>query len=77
MDALVCIGTMLETSFPAGMVTQAIEKKITLIEINLEPVIEVGGLILKGKAEDIVPAICDGLMAKKHIKNEGKPKEKP
>jgi len=55
---------MLETGFAANMVTQAIEKKITLIEINLTPVIEVSGLILNGKSEDIVPAICDGLMSK-------------
>jgi hypothetical protein len=61
---------MLETGFAANMVTKAIEKKITLIEINLTPVIEIGGLIINGKSEDIVPAICDGLMGK----NQEKPK---
>ena len=34
--------------------------------------IEVGGLILNGKSEDIVPLICDGLMCKKEEKKNEK-----
>lgn len=46
---------MLETAFAAIMVSDAIKLKIPIIEINLTPVIEVGGLIFKSKAEDVVP----------------------
>lgn len=53
---------MLETGYAASMVSNAIKQKISIIEINLTPVIEIGGLIIKSKAEEVVPLICSELM---------------
>lgn len=64
-DVIVVIGSTLETGLAAEIVKSAIDtyKKKTLIEINPDPVIQVGlTYTLPFKAEDVVPKLCDDLM---------------
>lgn len=64
-DTIVVIGTMLETSLACEVVKAGIStfKKKTIIEINPEPVIEIGETYtLRLKAEDIVPQLCDSII---------------
>ena len=51
---------MLETGLSASMVRNAIERDLIILEINPEPIIEVGcTFTLKGKAEDILPKLLE------------------
>ncbi|EAR93436.1 SIR2 family transcriptional regulator (macronuclear) [Tetrahymena thermophila SB210] len=62
MDLLISIGTQLDTGYAAQTVSNAVQQKIPVIEISLTPVIQKGGLTLKGKAEEVVPQLCDLVM---------------
>jgi hypothetical protein len=77
MDCVVVIGTALETSYASRIVSHALSKKITIVEVNTEPVIEWGDtLVFKGKAEDFIPAFCKGLLKTEVLKEVIKPEEK-
>ncbi|CAD8059739.1 unnamed protein product [Paramecium sonneborni] len=57
-DTIIVIGTALQTHFAKTIVCEFIKKKATIIEINPEPLIEVGNTFwLKGKSEDILPEL--------------------
>lgn len=69
MDCLVVIGTALETNLAAKIVGGAIATHSLIVEINLQPCIEYGNVRhLIGKAEDFIPALCEGIQ-KKSCKN--------
>ncbi|KAL4481824.1 hypothetical protein ABPG74_007913 [Tetrahymena malaccensis] len=72
MDLLISIGTQLDTGYAAQTVSNAVKEKIPVIEISLTPVIQKGGLILKGKAEEVVPKLCDLVMElnKQYLQNK-------
>ncbi|CAD8132739.1 unnamed protein product [Paramecium octaurelia] len=57
-DTIIVVGTMLETGCAKSTVCQFIKKKATIIEINPEPIIEVGNTYqIKGKSEEILPKL--------------------
>ncbi|CAK58328.1 unnamed protein product (macronuclear) [Paramecium tetraurelia] len=59
-ETIIVIGTTLQTHFAKTMVCEFIKKKATIIEINPEPVIEVGNTFwLIGKSEEILPELLD------------------
>ncbi|CAD8144857.1 unnamed protein product [Paramecium octaurelia] len=59
-DTIIVIGSTLQTHFAKTMVCEFIKKKATIIEINPEPVIEVGNTFwLIGKSEEILPELLD------------------
>ena len=59
MDCIVVIGTMLETTFSANIVSEAVKKGIDVVEINPQPIINYEKcLTLKNKAEEVVELIC-------------------
>jgi len=65
MDCLIVIGTALETNLAANIVAQAITNKKLIIEINIDPVIKYGNVkYLLGQAEQIVPNLCELILAK-------------
>lgn len=60
-DALIVIGTALETSWAKKMVVETLAREALVIEVNMEPCIEVGHTFqVKGKAEETLPAIFAG-----------------
>ncbi|EAR93437.1 hypothetical protein TTHERM_00833750 (macronuclear) [Tetrahymena thermophila SB210] len=75
MDLLISIGTQLDTGYAAQTVSSAVQQKIPVIEISLTPVIQKGGLTLKGKAEEVVPQLCDLVMElnKQYLQNKQLP----
>ena len=49
---------MLETSYAKNIILDAIEKKLTIIEVNPEPIIELGNTYtLAGPSEEILPQL--------------------
>lgn len=64
MDCIVVIGTTLATGYASNLVSKAVKDYVPVIEISTTQVIKTGknGIHLKGKAEDIVPQLCDKLM---------------
>ena len=47
---------MLETSYAKNIILDAIDKKLTIIEVNPEPIIELGNTYtLTGPSEEILP----------------------
>lgn len=65
MDCLLVIGTQLETNLASGIVAQAIKLGSLIVEVNLQPCISYGNVRhLIGKAEEIVPILCERLQKK-------------
>ena len=49
---------MLETSYAKNIILDAIENKVTIIEVNPEPIIELGNTYtLAGPSEEILPQL--------------------
>ena len=56
MQTIISVGTMLETSYAKNIILDAIDKKLTIIEVNPEPIIELGNTYtLAGPSEEILP----------------------
>jgi len=57
-DALIVVGTALETTFALKIVTETLAREVPVIEVNMEPCIEVGHTYqIPGKAEESLPAL--------------------
>lgn len=57
-DALIVVGTALETTYALKIVTECLAREVPVIEANLEPIIEVGHTYqMPGKSEITLPAL--------------------
>lgn len=61
MDALIVVGTALQTALARAIVNSSIQKlEVPIIEINLEPCVAQGyGLLIKEGSETALPALFD------------------
>lgn len=80
-DLLIVAGTMLETSLPNRMVQQHLKKDRKLIEINIEPILDMGVNVMFTRMPSekslplIVNAYLSSLKPKEIIKNASEKKE--
>lgn len=59
-DCLIIIGSNMNSNFLSQILSTLIEKNVLIVEINPEPVIEIGNVKkIVGKAEEIVPELCN------------------
>jgi NAD-dependent SIR2 family protein deacetylase len=79
-DAMIVVGTALETTFALKMVTETLAREVPVIEVNMEPCIEVGHTYqVAGKAEESLPAIFNTYysdLGVKAVKNKSKEESK-
>lgn len=55
-EVIIVVGTMLETGLSGSIVRKAINQEKTIIEVNTEPIVEMGRTFtIQGKSEDIMP----------------------
>ena len=74
-DCLIVIGTALETSLPAILVGNAVQKGIPIIEVNPNPCIKTGNVKqVTEESETSIPIICEALCKK--LSNEKVEKSK-
>jgi len=64
-DCLIVVGTALQTSYARKIVIDMLAREMPVIEVNMEPCIEVGHTYhLIGKSEEILPKIFDSYYGK-------------
>ncbi len=75
-DCLIVVGTALATSYAKRMVVDFLNEEKLVIEVNMEPCVEVGRTLqLIGKSEVILPKLFDvyhGIEQKEESKEESK-----
>jgi len=58
IDALVVVGTALQTTYAVRIVVDTLEREMPVIEVNMEPCILVGHTYhVLGKSEEVLPRI--------------------
>ena len=64
-DCVILIGTQMTSNFCTNVLMRTIENNTLIIEINPEPVLEVGNVMkLIGDSEELVPILCSELKNK-------------
>ena len=64
-DCVILIGTQMTSNFCTNVLMRTIENNTLIIEVNPEPVLEVGNVKkLIGDSEELVPILCSELKNK-------------